>query len=64
MTKSKISFQSVDTFSLKTESEVIKCIEALAKQELREIETLLLFCDDNYLHNINLEFLKQYIIRT
>ena len=58
MGESKISFQSVGTFSLKTESEVIKCIYELAKQELREIgEITFVFCDDNYLHKINKEFL-------
>ena len=59
MATSKISFQSADTFSLKTEPKVIKCIELLAKEELREIGVIaFVFCDDNYLHKINLEFLK------
>lgn len=60
MATSKISFQSAaDTFSLKTEPKVIKCIELLAKEELREIGGIaFVFCDDNYLHKINLEFLK------
>ena len=58
MGESKISFQSAGTFSLKTESAVIKCIKVLAKQELREIgDITFVFCDDNYLHKINLEFL-------
>ena len=58
MEESKISFQSAGTFSLKTESAVIKCIKVLAKQELREIgDITFVFCDDNYLHKINLEFL-------
>ena len=58
MGESKISFQSVGTFSLKTETEVIKCINALAKQELREIgDITFVFCDDNYLLKINKEFL-------
>ena len=58
MATSKISFQSADTFSLKTELKVIKCIELLAKEELREIGGIaFVFCDDNYLHKINLEFL-------
>ena len=58
MGESKISFQSVGTFSLKTEDAVTKCIKALAKQELREIgDIIFVFCDDNYLHKINLEFL-------
>jgi len=58
MGESKISFQSVGTFSLKTEAAVTNCIKALAKQELREIRDItFVFCDDNYLHKINLEFL-------
>jgi len=58
MDESNISFQSVGTFSLKTESALIKCIRSLAKQELREIgDITFVFCDDNYLHKINLEFL-------
>ena len=59
MGKSKISFQSAGAFSLKTKPEVIKCIETLVKQELREIgDITFVFCDDNYLHKINLEFLE------
>jgi len=59
MGKSKISFQSAGAFSLKTKLEVIKCIKALVKQELREIgDITFVFCDDNYLHKINLEFLE------
>ena len=58
MDKSKISFQSTGAFSLKTKPEVINCIETLVKQELREIgDIVFVFCDDNYLHKINLEFL-------
>ena len=58
MGESKISFHSVGTFSLKTEAAVTMCIKALAKQELREIgDITFVFCDDNYLHKINLEFL-------
>ena len=58
MGESKISFQSVGTFSLKTETAVTKCVKALVKQELREIgDITFVFCDDNYLHKINLEFL-------
>lgn len=59
MDKSKISFQSTGAFSLKTKPEVINCIETLVKQELREIgDIAFVFCDDNYLHKINLEFLE------
>ena len=58
MGKSKISFQSVGAFSLVSEPTVIRCIKDLAKQELREIgDITIVFCDDNYLHKINLEFL-------
>ena len=58
MKESNISFHSVGTFSLKTEAAVTNCIKALVKQELREIgDITIVFCDDNYLHKINLEFL-------
>lgn len=58
MGESKISFQSVGAFSLKTKAAVTKCVKALVKQELREIgDITFVFCDDNYLHKINLEFL-------
>ena len=58
MAESKISFQSIGTFSLKTKAPVTKCINALVKQESREIgDIAFVFCDDNYLHKINLEFL-------
>ena len=58
MREPKISFQSVGTFSLKTDAAVTKCVKALVKQELREIgDITFVFCDDNYLHKINLEFL-------
>lgn len=58
MGESKISFQSVGTFSLKTETAVTKCVKALVNQELRKIgDITFVFCDDNYLHKINLEFL-------
>ena len=58
MGESKISFQSLGSFSLKTEPAVTKCVKALVKQELREIgDITFVFCDDNYLHKINLEFL-------
>ena len=58
MKESNISFHSVGTFSLKTEAAVTNCIKALVKQELREIgDITIVFCDDNYLHKINLEYL-------
>lgn len=58
MGESKVSFQSVGTFSLKTGAAITKCVKALVKQELREIgDITFVFCDDNYLHKINLEFL-------
>ena len=58
MGESKISFQSVGAFSLKTEAAVTNCVKVLVKQELRVIgDITFVFCDDNYLHKINLEFL-------
>ena len=58
MKGSKIFFNSVGTFSLKTESEITACIKAIAAEESREIvDIAFVFCDDNYLLKINKEFL-------
>ena len=58
MRGSNISFYSVGTFSLKTESEITVCIKAIAAEESREIvDIAFVFCDDNYLLKINKEFL-------
>ena len=58
MKGSNISFYSVGTFSLKTEAAVAACIMAITTEELREVgDITFVFCDDNYLHKINKEFL-------
>ena len=58
MKESNISFYSVDTFSLKTESEITTCIKAIAADESWEVRDIaFVFCDDNYLLKINKEFL-------
>ena len=58
MKDSNISFHSVGTFSLKTEDAVAVCINAIAEEESCEIgDITFVFCDDNYLHKINCEFL-------
>ena len=58
MKESNISFYSVGTFSLKTETAVAACIKAIAAEESRKVgEITFVFCDDNYLLKINKEFL-------
>ena len=58
MKESNISFYSVGTFSLKTESEITTCIKAIAADESWEVRDIaFVFCDDNYLLKINKEFL-------
>ncbi len=58
MKEQKISFHSVGKFSLNNESVVEACINTLAKEESRKVgDITFVFCDDNYLHKINLEFL-------
>ena len=58
MGESKISFSVCWHILFKNRVALIKCIRSLVKQELREIgDITFVFCDDNYLHKINLEFL-------
>lgn len=58
MKEQKISFLSVGKFSLNNESAVEACINTLVKEESRKLgDITFVFCDDNYLHKINLEFL-------
>ena len=58
MKESIISFHSVGTFSLKTEDAVTVYINAITEEESREVgDITFVFCDDNYLHKINSEFL-------
>ena len=58
MKESNISFYSVSTFSLKTESSVADCIKVITAEESRQVgDITFVFCDDNYLLKINKEFL-------
>ena len=58
MKEQKISFHSVGKFSLDNESALESCINTLAKEESRKVgDITFIFCDDTYLHKINLEFL-------
>ena len=58
MKEQKISFHSVGKFSLDNESTIEACINTLAKEESRKVgDITFVFCDDSYLHKINLEFL-------
>ena len=59
MKEPNISFYSVGKFSLKTEAAVVACIKAIAAEESRKVgDITFVFCDDSYLHKINLEFLN------
>ena len=58
MKKQKISFHSVGKFSLDNESDIEVFINTLAQEESRKVgDITFIFCDDTYLHKINLEFL-------
>ena len=58
MREQKISFHSVGKFSLDNESAIEVLINTLAKEESRKVgDITFIFCDDTYLHKINLEFL-------
>ena len=58
MKKQKISFHSVGKFSLDNESDIEVFMNTLAKKESRKVgDITFIFCDDTYLHKINLEFL-------
>ena len=58
MKELNISFYSVSTFSLKTEAAVAACIKAITAEESREVgDITFIFCDDNFLLEINKEFL-------
>ena len=58
MKGSNVSFFSVGTFSLKTETAVAACINSIATEESRVVGDIkFVFCDDNFLLKINKEFL-------
>ena len=59
MSESQIKFHSECDFELKNPHPIIDCIQAVAKQEGKHIgEINFIFCDDEFLHKINLEFLE------
>ncbi len=54
-----IEFDSLTDFELQNEERLRTWIEDVIKSEGYELgELLFVFCDDDYLHRINLEFLK------
>ncbi|SRR5690554_3124556 len=54
-----IEFDSLTDFELQNEERLRTWIEDVIKNEGYELgELLFVFCDDDYLHRINLEFLK------
>lgn len=54
-----IDFDSLTDFELQNEERLRTWIEDVIKNEGYELgELLFVFCDDDYLHRINLEFLK------
>ncbi len=58
--KPSISFHAEDTsFSLENENDVIKWIRnTIVKEGKKSGEITYIFCSDNYLHKINLDFLN------
>lgn len=59
MSHSKIVFHSLSNFELKSQQTAIDCLFLIAENELRTLGDIgIIFCDDDYLHKINLEFLK------
>ena len=58
MTESHIKFYSECDFELRNTQPIIDWIQITAKQEGKQVvEINFVFCDDEYLHKINLEFL-------
>ena len=58
MTESQIKFYSECGFELRNTQPIIDWIQITAKQEGKKVaEINFIFCDDDYLHKINLEFL-------
>jgi len=59
MSESQIKFHSECDFELKNPHPIMGCIQAVVKQEGKHIgEINFIFCDDEFLHKINLEFLE------
>jgi len=58
MDKSQIEFHSECDFELKNQQDIVVWMNAIAKEEGKHIGVLnYIFCDDEYLHKINVEFL-------
>ena len=52
-------FSEVIDFDLKNQSVIKKWIKHVVKNEKKEIETInYIFCNDEYLHNLNVDYLK------
>ncbi len=52
-------FSEVIDFDLKNQSVIKKWIRYVAENEKKEIETInYIFCNDEYLHNLNVDYLK------
>jgi probable rRNA maturation factor len=59
MTSSNIEFHTQNNFTLEDEDNIVLWLHRAAKEEKKHIEGVqYIFCDDAYLHKINLEFLK------
>ena len=58
MTESHIKFYSECDFELRNTQPIIDWIQITAKQEGKQVVDInFIFCDDEYLHKINLELL-------
>ncbi len=58
MDTSQIEFHSECDFELKNQQDIVVWMNAIAKEEGKHIGALnYIFCDDEYLHKINVEFL-------
>jgi len=59
MEESAIEFHSENDFELKNQSQISDWMNSTAKEEGKHIGALnYIFCDDEYLHKINVEFLN------
>ena len=59
MSHSKILFHSLSNFELTSEQKVLDGLSLIAEKESRSLGDIgIIFCDDDYLHKINIEFLK------
>ena len=59
MSHSKILFHSLSNFELKSKQKVINSLSLITEKESRSLGDIgIIFCDDDYLHKINMEFLN------